>query len=284
MAAGFELPEALVAEVVAWAADLAGDAAVSLVDRPTLFHHGVLYCMQRAGSMPRDLDFVEVFAGSHRATTMVLRLGMRAAAFDRDLNARHDVCLLVGLVLCGMLVLRIVPRGVVWFAPRCAAWLPWVSRSNHRRSASDPLGDTSRVDVLEANMVALVVSWLSVLAHVRHVFLGLEQPIRSHFFAHPSVEDTLRNVAAERQVTYLGGFGGESLKPLEVHATLPVHAALRLRRPHAVAAARLGVRGRPLVQPQRGGWFRGTAAMSASQTYPWEFAMSIAEMVALAKL
>ena len=231
MAAAFDLPEVMLAELMAWATDLAGDASASLVARPSLFLHAVEYCLQRAAVVPRDLDFAEVFAGTHRSTNFVLHLGMRAAAFDRDLHPNQDVSLLLGVVLCGMLVLRVRPRGVVWFSPRCAAWLPWLTRSNHCRSFQDPLGDTSRDDVAEANVSAIVVAWLAVLAHARDVFVIIEQPVRSFFFAHPAILAMLRSIRAERMVTYLGGFGALSLKPLDLWFTVPVHAALPLRRP-----------------------------------------------------
>ena len=91
-------------------------------------------------------------------------------------------------------------------------------------------------------------------------------------------------MGSERQVSYLGGFGADSLKPLELHSTLPVHAALRLQRSHAFSIARLGGRAQPLVLPQRHGWFSAAPALHASQTYPWEFAMSICDCVALARL
>ena len=284
MAVRFALPGPMLAELLAWATEVAGDPSASLLARPSLFLHAVEYCLQRAAVVPRDLDFAEVFAGTHRSTNFVVHLGMRAAAFDRDLHPNQDVSLLLGVVLCGMLVLRVQPRGVVWFSPRCAAWLPWVSRSNHCRSFRDPLGDTSRHDVAEANLTAIVGAWLAVVPHARNVFVCIEQPLRSFFFAHPAIRAMLGIVGAERMVTYLGGFGAASLKPIELHVTVPVHAALRLRRPFDVARARLGDGAQRLVEPQRGGWLRAAPGMSASQTYPLEFAMAIAETVALARL
>ena len=175
---GPDLPAPLVAEVVAWA----GDALTSLVDRLSLFLAAVEFVLLRAPSAQRDIDFLEVFAGSHRATTLCLRLGLRAYAFDRVLQSRQDICLLVGLVLCGLHVLRVVPRGLVWFSPRCAAWLPWVSQHNHRRCHANPLGDTTRMDVMEANLSATAVAWLTMLADLRQVHIVIEQPLRSHFF------------------------------------------------------------------------------------------------------
>ena len=66
-----------------------------------------------------------------------------------------------------------------------------------------------------------------MLCRTRQVHFIIEQPLNSLFFHVDWLQNALSMCGASRHVTYAGGFGAKSLKPFEIHTSVPV-SALRL--------------------------------------------------------
>ena len=61
-----------------------------------------------------------------------------------------------------------------------------------------------------------------MLVHTRGVKLFIEQPFNSMFFLVGCMKSTLDMISAQRMITWLGGFGHPSPKPLEIFYTFNV--------------------------------------------------------------
>lgn len=116
------------------------------------------------------------------------------------------------------------------------------------------------------------------LAVSRGLYVTIEQPLRSLFFKHPSVQNALELVQAQRFVTYLGEFGATSPKPLELFSTAPQDAV----KQHLVRAGK-GCRNvhktRAKLTRKYGTWVCGTRALRQSQEYPPSFCKAYAALV-----
>ena len=154
--------------------------------------------------MPRDVDSCELCSG--------LGVFSEAVTFERDDSPDQDLTLLGGAALAGLDVVRVRPGGVCHMSPQCALWLSFISRATSARTDDDPCGDESSEKVLEANVCAVVLGWLLVLATTRDVYVI---PL---LYSHPCFEAQLHMINAVRDVTYLGGFGAPSLKPVELYS------------------------------------------------------------------
>eukprot|EP00959_Pyramimonas_sp_CCMP1952_P414790 8690565-Pyramimonas_sp.AAC.1 len=81
-----------------------------------------------------------------------------------------------------------------------------------------------------------------VLACARGVYSLLENPLGSALCRAPCVEAALNAAGARKVVTYLGGFGAPSLKPLGLFSTHPPELARKLRIDIKAARHRLEAR------------------------------------------
>ena len=107
----------------------------------------------------RENHFVEICSGTGGASHAVRIGGHTAEAFDRVYGeVAMDLCSLVGLVYAGVLVTRLIQRGVLWLSPQCSNWL-WVARftSGRMQFGNGVFGYDDRRDVLEANVTASAV-------------------------------------------------------------------------------------------------------------------------------
>ena len=119
---------------------------------------------------------------------------------------------------------------------------------------------------------------LIFLAGVRAVYVIIEQPAHSLFFEWPSMAMADHSMALDHLVTWLGGFGAPTPKPLELRHNLPPWAALWLKRSRQIAFERCAGRER-LVRVSASGSVSGTADMHDSQTYPDEFGFVVAALL-----
>ena len=148
----------------------------SLVEQPELLPIALGWLLEQSPLCERCLDFVEVCAGSAVATRAVRDHALEAAALDILYHADQDLTLLIGLLLWGFHILCLRPGSVCHFCPKCSLWLVYLSRSVSGMGSSTPWGNEQHLSVQRANAVALAVSQLLVLAHLRSVFVLLEQP------------------------------------------------------------------------------------------------------------
>lgn len=78
-----------------------------------------------------------------------------------------------------------------------------------------------------------------MLCRSRQVHFIIEQPLNSLFFQAAWLQDALSICGTSRHVTFAGGFGATSLKPLELHTSVPLSAMRLLIADCKSARARL---------------------------------------------
>ncbi|CAK0816954.1 unnamed protein product, partial [Prorocentrum cordatum] len=144
-----------------WAIDCAKDYADP---RPPIFtQHGINTHMflwgvtvinkvvDMGAQLGRGLDFFEVFAGNAGISKQLKEWSYNVTAMDRSTcRIFEDMCLLAGLFYGALTALRVVAKGTVWFSPQCSTWGN-MARHHTERSLEDPMGDTNRRDMVEAN-------------------------------------------------------------------------------------------------------------------------------------
>eukprot|EP00969_Alexandrium_andersonii_P300642 13291544-Alexandrium_andersonii.AAC.1 len=126
-----------------------------------LFEIAMREVLKAAPIVPRNVQSVEIFAGSKGITSAIEASGLAGGAFDRATgHPSEDICLLGGIIYAGILLLSVVPCGLAWMSPQCSMWLHFLSAgTTHRKRGDLIFGDERRTDVREANITASVVRW-----------------------------------------------------------------------------------------------------------------------------
>ena len=205
---------------------MSGDAAV---------RDGLMNVAWQAAQKLMKLDgfvranhFSEIFAGHSQLTLACWRQSMRGLAFDRLLNIEQEICSVYGFTYAIILCASIVKGGLCWLAPQCSSWLSFVSAYTMQRKPQNQFdGDTSRLDVREANCTAGCIAFLIRFATARGVRFLVENPQTSSLWKYPPLVRALRECSAVSHNTYHGAFGGKSVKPLTLYST--VHPELIMR-------------------------------------------------------
>ena len=121
-----------------------------------------------------------------------------------------------------------------------------------------------------------------MLATKRNVYWCVEQPKNSLLYKHVSMGKCLQTCNARKCATYLGGFGADAIKPLDLYHTMPepvvkqfLHRTLRWRRARVIMNPKYGQLG-----VRKGRWINGKKKEpQQSQVYPQEFCKAIANAV-----
>ena len=100
----------------------------------------------------------------------------KARVQDASISWNHDLATMVGLVRACEAVLCLEQAGAFWLGFPCNSMV-WMSRSYFRRSPTNPFGDVSRTWFW--NKIILRGVFLAVVATVRGVYMGVEQPLSS---------------------------------------------------------------------------------------------------------
>jgi len=121
-----------------------------------------------------------------------------------------------------------------------------------------------------------------MLAFLRKVWVVVENPMNSMLWQISVMRTTLESMQAKRFVTYLGAFGGPSLKPLELYSTMPASKMVHIMRSQVEGRTRLALGGNKKVLAKRTGkWIGATGDLKESEEYPEEFAQAIAKLVSV---
>ena len=238
---------------------------------------------------PRCRSFVELMSGCAELSRQLRLRGLQGTEFDAYTHhSSENVTTLTGLVWATLLVMSVWEPGIVTAAPRCSTWVSasvyTMGRNQHGVSI---LGyEEEREDVASANQTAERLGFLLLLAHLRGLFIWVEQPQSSTLSQHPAVQFTFEVTNVHKVYTWQGGttLGGVWLghpmpKPSYMYTTLPVHVhdLMRGRRPP------------PSDQPSsfhglsgNGRWWHGNQQLASSEAYPPQFAAAVAQAFAVA--
>ena len=229
-----------------------------------------------ARASPNFLDVavqaVEFFAGHGLLTQAHVKMGFRCSRFDVLYDASHDVLETHGLRLWIDELVFTSPRSLQWYGTVCSSWVTLCQSKSKRVPSNGYLGDTSRPFVQKGNAQMVATSLLVFLSWMMNNEPILEQPATSSMPKAEPLATVFKYVGAIRTTTWLGAFGAKTWKPLQVWHCDGVFANLRRKRPPISPEAH-----EALVH-KRGRKFSGNhRALKASQAYPAEFGVAVAE-------
>lgn len=132
-------------------------------------------------------------------------------------------------------------------------------------------GDESRAFVRRGNKLMCITSFLFLVSHLIEAVPVLEQPVESVLPKLEPLQTVLRYTSCMRTVTWLGAFGGDTPKPLQLMHTHSHYRWLRTGRPE--------MQGRRLATRLPGNRYRGNVdALRASSGYPLRFGQAVASL------
>ena len=215
-------------------------------------------------------ECIEFWAGLANLTLEHVRQGMTCRRFDKAYSATHDCLRPHGLRLWLDELCRSAPECLVWNGTQCSSFVGLCRHQSKRRASNNYLGDESRRFVQQGVAQMRVVSFILFLSCVLGNKVVLEQPSSSCLPSIEPLRSVLKCPQSTRTTTWLGRFGGDTPKPLQLWHTRPAYAALRCTRPP-------GCFGRLTVK--KGCRYSGKSkALKASQAYPAAFAREVARI------
>ena len=217
------------------------------------------------------VEAIEYFAGRAAVTEAHLARGILASRFDIAYHSGHDCLTDAGLSLW-LDELAFTPIGsLLWFGTQCSSWVMMCRKQSMRSEKNGYWGDTSRPFVSKGNMQMVVTSLVMFVGCLLSNTPMLEQPLNSVMVKARPLSTVLSVVGAHRTVTYLGAFGGETMKPLQIWHVAKSYGELRRPRPSKFTPQA------QLVKRHGDRSFSGVKGpLKASQAYPPAFAVSVA--------
>jgi hypothetical protein len=207
-----------------------------------------------------------------------VKMGFRCSRFDVLYDASHDVLETHGLRLWIDELVFTSPRSLQWYGTVCSSWVTLCHSKSKRVLSNGYLGDTSRPFVQKGNAQMVATSLLVFPSWIMNNEPILEQPASSSMPKAEPLATVFKYIGATRTMTWFGAFGAKTRKPLQIWHCDRVFANLRRKRPPIspeVHEALVCRRGRKFHGNQK--------ALKASQAYPVEFGLAVAECtVALA--
>jgi len=228
------------------------------------------------------LDAVEGFAGEAAITKSLRSHCLLAVAYDYKYDAvLQNILNPYGYVFLLSLVLRLGPLGVMWLAVVCSSWV-WVSRSSTKRSFVKPMGEESHVSVKQSNVMVSRATILIYICEALSLLWFLEQPSTSLMILHKRFQELLKFLSSKKKKVWstrvwLGLFGAESPKPLNIYSNEPCVAHLNKHQ----TQVHLPPSGQDVMYTRNeNGKMTGVPDMlKASQTYTPGFGRAVATVV-----
>ena len=173
----------------------------------------------------RCKDVGDFFAGCGVFYAEALSGGLKGFWLDNTCDPLHDICSTAGFATWILSALSLVVGGLGVFGIPCTTFC-WLALGHTKRSPSNALGDTSRPDVLEANLMLHRCIFILKLLCLRSVFWLIENPLRSALWFQPAWCNVRKFLHIDRHrttrvLTYLGAFGCEIAKPVVFQGVCP---------------------------------------------------------------
>ncbi|CAL1159199.1 unnamed protein product [Cladocopium goreaui] len=192
---------------------------------------GVRNQMMRTSDDFPHHDFCEVFAGCGNLTRECLRLGLSGCAFDWVFEPEeHNLCG-KGIRLVLDCIASIRQSGLLWIACECRSFTVLCRAQSARSQINNFIGDDSRGFVQVGNILQAVSSLFYFIGWLLQIHVVLEQPQSSCLqFCRP-VLGVFHYTGTMSFRTYLGSFGGETVKPLSLFTTWRQIEELQCEKP-----------------------------------------------------
>lgn len=227
---------------------------------------------QRSDNSPGLTHLIEFWAGVGNLTKEHVRLGLTCRRFDMAYSSLHDCTTGPGLRLWIEELTRMAPGGLIWNGTQCSSFVMLSRSKSKRREENGYYGDESRLFVRKGNEQMKVLSLIIAIAALVGVDWVVEQPTSSVLPVMQPLEDVIAFSGGFKVTTWLGAFGAESPKPVQLWCSSQRFKALARPRPRGVARVEL-------VDKLAAGRFRGRkGALKCSQTYPSAFGAAVAAL------
>ena len=127
----------------------------------------------------RDLDVIELWAGTATVASAAQEKGLHTAIFDIKHDPADDMCCLTGFRAALQAARRLRPGGLLMMGPPCSSFV-WMNLANTKRSqANDFEGDWSSGVVHEGNLHLDIAVFFFAYTLVRGAVPVVENPERS---------------------------------------------------------------------------------------------------------
>ena len=173
----------------------------------------------------REIDFFDLFSGVAEATKAFGDKSYVACNFD--LEQGDDMLTEAGFFKALGIILSLREGALTLLGPPCSLWV-FFSSPFHRRTQSNPAGDTTKKAVREANTLVRNTCLLLAIGHFRGVFFILEQPGSSKMENYSWLEQLCKVLGLRRVFTWMRCFGHAIPKP--TYLLCNMMSAKQLRR------------------------------------------------------
>ena len=172
----------------------------------------------------RCVHFFDVFSGVAEATKTFRGKGYETRNFD--ILQGDNMVSKAGFFLALNVILMMVPAGLLLLGPPCSLWV-FFSSSFHKRTLSNPAGDTSKKLVRDANTLVRNVVLLLAIANYRNLFFILEQPSSSKMKNYSWLARLSRALGLRKITTWMRCFGHQIPKPTWLLSNMTTARQLR---------------------------------------------------------
>jgi len=214
----------------------------------------------------RCVDALELFSGKRAITRHTIKKGWVALSFDK-LDG-ENILTAKGYQLAMEKVMSLRIGGCLWAAPECSSWV-WISRSGSGRSKDKATGNAKLSRIDEANIMVSRLTNLLLLAWSRGAHIFVEQPVSSvmNFFSPMSY--FIASCLLFSTITWLGAFGAETSKPINVWSTCAAVKSLKKSIPRGL---------KRLCTKKQGRTYGKTDDLTESSAYPEKFGRAVANL------
>ena len=177
--------------------------------------------------------FCECFSGVGNLTRELLRAGFKGSAFDSEYTADHNLLDSSGFELVLNCLTALRRHALLWLGTPCSSFVVLCRAQSLRNAINSWLGDESRGFVSIGNALGELSAMLMFVAHCLSIWVVLEQPHSSCLPNMPSMSTVLYFCQAQKHTTYMGQFGGSSMKQLQLWSNWARITDLECPRPAA---------------------------------------------------
>ena len=186
---------------------------------------------ENAAERPALLDFIEYCSGLGNLTKALLRKQMHGACFDYLYSPNHNMLTKEGLRLFIEALAAARTNCLCWFGTACSSFVRLCSSQSCRRPENGYYGDESRPWVFSGNCMSDISSLLFFLALCTGCIPVLEQPMTSCMVLTDCWARLIHFGQLCRTLTYMGAYGGPSVKPITLFHQAQTFEALKRPKP-----------------------------------------------------
>ena len=172
------------------------------------------------------------FSGVGNLTRELLRSGFTGSAFHSEYPTDHNLLDSSGLELALNCLTALRRHALLWLGTPCSSFVVLCRAQSLRSAFNSWLGDESRGFTSIGNALGELSAMLMFVAHCLSIWVVLGQP-HSSCINMSSMSTVLYFCQAQKYTTYMGQYGGSSMKQLQLWSNWVRITDLQCPRPAA---------------------------------------------------